>query len=305
MQPLSYLMSTGGTIWLAACLPLGIILMAACYKIFNKVPAGWFCDYGEEPGEELLSQRVNYKKSGIILSVVVAVCFGLCRLQFNKGFDIYFFALSLFILAAVMISVADFKYTIIPDQFTIFIAIVGIAISVYDLARGYNILHSAWWSPVVGAAIGAAVMLLIDFLGMLVYKKTGMGFGDVKLFGAIGILTGFPGTIYTVILAILTAAICFVVILVISSVRSKRTNKSENISVSESFDELAEKQEEQTDGAASTADVEEIEKAEEIEEDTKGSYLAFGPYIAIAAIAYVVLFDLIYDLAGMYLSLFK
>lgn len=298
-------MSTGGIIWLAACLPLGIILMAVCYRIFNKVPAGWFCDYGEEPGEELLSQRVNYKKSGIVLSVVVAVCFGLCRLQFNKGFDIYFFALSLFILAAIMISVADFKYTIIPDQFTIFIAVVGAAVSIYDLARGYNILHSAWWSPIAGAAIGAAVMLLIDFLGMLVYKKTGMGFGDVKLFGAIGILTGFPGTIYTVILAILTAAICFAVILVVSSIRSKREDKSE---VS---DELPQKQEEhkkQTDETTSTTitkETEESEKAEETEEDTKGSYLAFGPYIAIAAIAYVVLFDLIYDLAEMYLSLFK
>ena len=50
------------------------------------------------------------------------------------------------------------------------------------------------------------------------------------------------------------------------------------------------------------------EELPEEEDDSKvgfGSYLAFGPYIAIAVAAYCVLFDFVQYLAGLYLNLFK
>lgn len=282
MQPFSYLMTTSGMIWIIACLPIGFLLVALGYLVFNKVPAKWFCDYNEQPDESLLAQRVRYKGSGIVLSLIVAVCLMLCRLQFNKGYDIYFSIFALIILTAFLIVVSDYKYTIIPDQFTAFLAIMALAISVYDLVRGYNILHSAWWSPLLGAVIGAAVMLLIDFLGMVIYKKTGMGFGDVKLFAAVGILTGFPGTIYTIILSVVMAAVCFIIILIVSSVMSKNSK-------------VKDEEKKETDETA--------DDGNKNEEDSKGSYLAFGPYIMIASVVYIVFFDYIYDLVEMYFEL--
>ena len=116
-----------------------------------------------------------------------------------------------------------------------------------------------------------------------------MGFGDVKLFAAVGLLTGFPGTIYTVILSIVTAAVCFIIILVVSAIISgKSKNKDED------------KQE--TDEKEQTTD----ETEENMnEEDSKGSYLAFGPYIMIASVIYIVFFDYIYDLVGMYFDLLR
>ena len=176
-------MTTGGLIWTAACVLIGFLLTWAAFYIINKIPAAWLCDYNETPSEELLSgKRVNYKSAGIILSFVSAACLVFCRLQFNKGFDIYFIVLSLIIMLALMIAVCDIKYTIIPDQFTAAVGVLGIIISVYDLVRGFGILHTAWWSPLAGAAIGAGTMMFIDFIGMIIYKKDGMGFGDVKLF---------------------------------------------------------------------------------------------------------------------------
>ncbi len=297
MQPLNYLMTTTGMIWLIACLPLGFLLVATGYFVFNKAPAKWFCDYNEQPGAELLTQRVKYKGSGIVLSLLFAVCLMLCRLQFNKGYDIYFCIFALFILVAFLVIVSDYKYTIIPDQFTAFLAVTALAVSVYDLVRGYNILHAAWWSPLLGAVIGVATMLLIDFLGMVIYKKTGMGFGDVKLFAAVGILTGFPGTLYTLTLSILTAAVCFIVILAISAViksRSKDKQEVETVAKEQPTDETA---------AAKGEGDDTVENKNE--ENGKGSYLAFGPYIMIAAIIYVVFFDYIYDLVEMYFDLLK
>lgn len=207
MQPFDYLNTTTGLIWTVICIPSGFLLTALGYLLLNRIPASWLCDYNETPSEELLSgKRFRYLRGwGIPISIVMSVCLVLCRLQFNKGFDIYFILLSLIVFTGILIAIADFKYQIIPDQFTIAIGILALAVSVYDLVRGFHILHSAWWSPLAGAGIGAGVMILVDLIGMLVYHREGMGFGDVKLFFAVGILTGIPGTIYTFLISILTA----------------------------------------------------------------------------------------------------
>ncbi len=306
MQPLQYLQTTTGMIWMAVSVLLGFILTCLAYVIINKVPAKWLCDYNETPSPELLSgKRVSYIGSGIVLSIVSAVCLTALRLQFNKGYDIYFILLTLIIFVALMITVCDFKYTIIPDQFTIALGVLGLMISVYDIVRSYNILHQSWWSPLAGAGIGAAVMILIDLLGMLIYKKDGMGFGDVKLFFAVGILTGFPGTIYTLIISIITASICFVVVIIVAKIKS-----SGSPSPIQEAPAAAETDIDTSDAVqsfVSQKDDESIpeESGEDDEEIGMTSYLAFGPYIAIAIIAYLTLFDGIKYLVSLYLNLFN
>ena len=276
-----YLNTVGGMIWTAACIPLGIFLSRLLVWVINRIPAKWLCDYGEEPSEELLSgKRVCFKKEGIITAVIFCISLVMCRLQFNKGFDIYFIVLSLIVFFAVMTAVCDIKYMIIPDQFTIAIGILSAAVSVYDIIRGFKILHSEWWAVLVGIAIGGGAMMIIDLIGMLVYKKDGMGFGDVKLFAAVGILTGFPGTIYAFILSLITATVCFLFIMLFSKIRKNETK----------------------DESATENETEEESKTEDTV--SASSYLAFGPYISAALIGYIVFFDTIYYLANLYLELF-
>ena len=284
-----YLNTAGGIIWTVVCIPLGIFLSWLAVQVINRVPAKWLCDYGEEPSEELLSgKRVSFQKEGIITAVIFCIGLVMCRLQFNKGFDVYFITFALIIFFAVLMAVCDIKYMIIPDQFTIAVGILSAVVSTYDIIRGFKILHPEWWMPLLGIAIGGGTMMIIDLIGMLVYKKNGMGFGDVKLFAAVGVLTGFPGTVYTFIISLLTATVCFAVIISLSEIRSNQ-NKAET--------------EMQTENKAET----EIETENEgtAEKDVSaGSYLAFGPYIAAALIGYIVFFDTIYYLANIYLELF-
>ena len=306
MQPLNYLTTPAGLIWVIICIPAGILLTALGYLIINRVPAKWLCDYGETPSGELLSgKRVSFLPTGIPASLVTALCLVLCRLQFNKGYDIYFCIMALILFDCLLIAIADIKYQIIPDQFTIAFGILALLLSVYDIVRGYNIFHCAWWSPLAGAGIGAAAMLLIDFIGMLVYKRDGMGFGDVKLFLAVGILTGFPGTIYAFLISIITATVFFVVIIVISKIRYSGTGNDE-----QQPDETI--QAEQTEEAVTEEKSEEELPSDEKDESKQdeeeavgfGSYLAFGPYIVAAAAIYIVLFDFIGYLARLYINLF-
>ena len=281
MSIIEYLNTAGGIVWTAACVPLGILLAWLAVFVINKVPAKWLCDYGETPSDELLNEkRVFFKKEGVVMSIIFAAGLVMCRLQFNKGFDIYFIVFALIIFFAVMIGLCDIKYMIIPDQFTAAIGILGAAVGIYDIVRGFKILHFAWWSPLLGIAIGGGAMLVIDLIGMLVYKKDGIGFGDVKLFAAVGILTGFPGTIYTFIISLITATICFIIIIAVSKIRSN--NKKTDI-----------------------AETEIPSENEEIKETISGSsYLAFGPYIAAALMCYIIFFDTVNYLVNIYLELF-
>ncbi len=336
MQPFDYLNTTTGLVWVAVCILLGFALTALGYFILNHIPAKWLCDYNETPSDELLSgKRFSFLPSGILISVLMSACLVLCRLQFNKGYDIYFCLLTLIIFVSVLITMADIKYYIIPDQFTIAVGILAAAISVYDIMRGYHILHSSWWSPIAGAFIGAAAMMLIDFIGMLVYHRDGMGFGDVKLFFAAGILTGFPGTIYAFIISIITATVFFVAIIIITKIAQGKTENVPELaegdqsrtdekssadvisdkkepegkadeSVCKTDEKLSEgEQPDKTEPQESVDDSGEKTSDEETEDTGLGSYLAFGPYIAGAVCLYVVLFDLVQYLAGLYLNLFQ
>lgn len=323
MQPINYLTSPAGIVWTIICVPLGFVLTALAYFIINRIPAKWLCDYDEEPSEELLSgKRVDYLPSGMVISVVMSLCLVLCRLQFNKGYTIYFVVLSLIIFVCLLIAIADFKYQIIPDEFTIAAGVLALGVTVYDLVRGYHIFHFVWWSPVLGAVIGAASMLIINFIGMLVYKRDGMGFGDVKLFLALGILTGFPGTIYTFIISILTATVFFVAIILISKIVHKDAEQPEYAAT----DDISGKEEQSPEFekvstgtetvpsdeseikkvSADTAAPSDDESKENAQDDDIGfgSYLAFGPYIAAAVTVYIVLFDTVQFLAQLYLNLF-
>ena len=312
MQPLDYLNTTGGMIWTAACVLFGILLTWLYYKVINIIPAKWLCDYNETPSPELLSgKRVSYLRSGIIMSAVTAACLVICRLQFNKGYDIYFVMFAMIIIVALMIAICDIKYLIIPDQFTIALAVLGLAVSIYDIIRGYGILHVTWWSPLAGAAMGAAVMLLIDLIGKLIYKKEGMGFGDVKLFAAVGMITGFPGTILAFIISLLSATICFCVIMVVSRILARKAARKTETAVAEleTSGETAEvvvsqEAQDSPDNTDGSAPEETAEGVEEQVEGHSGSYLAFGPYIAIALICYLVFNDFIYNMVELYLRLF-
>ena len=303
MPILDYIQTTGGIIWTAACVPLGIFFAWLAVFIINKIPASWLCEYGESPSDELLSQRrVSLKKEGGIMSVVLCISFVLCRLQFNYGFDIYFIVLSLIILIAVMTAVCDLKYMIIPDQFTIALAVLSAALSIYDIIRGFRILHQYWWSPLVGIAIGGCTMLIIDFIGMKLYKKDGMGFGDVKLFAAVGILTGIIGTVCTFAMSLVTATIVFTVIIAVSKLRAgkKNTEQAENTENNDSDNSS-----EDIGNAENTDSNDESDDNEDAEATVSAkSYMAFGPYISAALTIYIVLFDIVNYLANLYIDLF-
>lgn len=167
----------------------GVLAGCGAVYIFNKMPAKWLCDYGQVPPQELTDpyiQRVKGYPWKWLYSAGFACL--LIRLLF---FDVQFAVAGLFACwALLMIGLADLKYMIIPDQFVIMLALSAI---------GFIPCHESAWSPVMGLIVGGGVMLITGLIGGAIFKKEVMGFGDVKLFAALGLAIGIKGTLIVLI----------------------------------------------------------------------------------------------------------
>ncbi len=188
----------------AACAVCGAAASFFCRFLFNRVPAAWFCDYNEEPDPELFEKRLFLFPHGILMTTALAALFLALYTQF---FDkpLFLTAGCVVGMLLLLISASDVKYQIIPDQFLLAFLFVSLVLSGFDLRSGQRVLHTGWSSPVLGAALGAALMLVPAFAGKLILRREALGFGDVKLFAAIGLLSGFPSIIPVFFLAIFLA----------------------------------------------------------------------------------------------------
>jgi Flp pilus assembly protein protease CpaA len=167
----------------------GVLAGCGAVYIFNKMPAKWLCDYGQVPPKELTDPYIQRVK-GYPWKWLYSAGFSclLIRLLF---FDVQFAVAGLFACwALLMIGLADLKYMIIPDQFVIMLALSAI---------GFIPCHESAWSPVMGLVVGGGVMLITGLLGGAIFKKEVMGFGDVKLFAALGLAIGIKGTLVVLI----------------------------------------------------------------------------------------------------------
>lgn len=107
----------------------------------------------------------------------------------------------------------------LPDVFTIggFLAGIGLVTvvpaAIFVDAEGPSIVpHAlALKASLVGAFVGSGLILWIALLGELIFRKEAMGFGDVKLMGAIGAFCGWQGSVFALFGgAVLGCAVLFV-----------------------------------------------------------------------------------------------
>lgn len=156
----------------------GTILGIFTIYAFNKMPAMWLCDYGEEPGDELYGERIKEKPSVFFFCLFfIAVVWRLITLYLAPFTLLEYLQVILLTFAVwlmTQIGIADRKYSIIPDQHVLALAITGLFLE-----------HS-----ILGAALGAGVLFFVGLIGKLLLKQETMGYGDIKLLAAIGFMLG-------------------------------------------------------------------------------------------------------------------
>lgn len=179
---------------------------------FNKMPAQWLCDYGETPSEELLdpyTQRIKSYPWKFIFTMLFAVL-GIKMVM--EDWQFYIAALcSLWLLLEM--AVADVKYRIVPDQLIMLLSVS---------ALGYLSYHGDWKDCLFGGLAGFGIMAFVAVLGKWAYKRDSLGGGDIKLFAALGLISGFSGILVIFILTTLLSAGHLVILL--AARRKKRTD---------------------------------------------------------------------------------
>ena len=106
--------------------------------------------------------------------------------------------------------IIDYKLQIIPNRLNMTMFEIGIFLMFLAGIFNPNIAIDMF----LGMLAGAGIFLLITLVGGLIAGKEAMGFGDVKLMGALGIYFGLANTIAITLMAFLIGAILSIILLV-------------------------------------------------------------------------------------------
>lgn len=153
-----------------------------------------------------IENKMNFKPNYILMLITAVIYVGLVykfgiQETIVANLDIIKYAiLTPLILSAFII---DYKMQIIPNRLNLAIFEIGIIFTflfgLSDIAISINML--------LGMLAGGGIFLLITLLGGLVYGKEAMGFGDVKLMGALGLFFGLSNIIIITLVSFLIGAI--------------------------------------------------------------------------------------------------
>lgn len=182
---------------------------------FNNIRPKWFEDYDEndpakditgEPRRILPPELVKADNEGrqrlpsTPWKYAFVGYFGITGIYLavrgsGTGFEISVMCVLLVLLE---MAISDQLYKVVPDQFSLCLAVMSIAFINY---------HDKWWEPFAGAGLGLAISLVIFGLGMLLFRTGSLGGADIKFFTCMGLIAGPAGIVIIYILTTLLFAV--------------------------------------------------------------------------------------------------
>lgn len=121
------------------------------------------------------------------------------------GPTVYAVTVFLMLCALIVVFLVDLDWMIIPDETVLLLAGLGIMLNLIGLARGQvgelvvfteRVGGDVWTvhlpTSLVGICVGAGLFMLIGWVSERLLRRPSLGYGDVKLAGAMGALLG-PG----------------------------------------------------------------------------------------------------------------
>ena len=113
-----------------------------------------------------------------------------------------------FTSALILGTFVDFDHLILPDRVTIGGMIAGPLLSfAFPALHGQTDRLPALLHSLGGLALGFGILWLVSTVGRLILKREAMGFGDVKLLGAIGACLGWQAVLFTIFFSSLSGTL--------------------------------------------------------------------------------------------------
>lgn len=170
-------------------------------------------EYKSVISKDMISEyKMNFKPNYVLMIVTAAIyvtllyTFGIKDTIIANLDLIKFLILTPMLLSACVI---DFKLQIIPNRLNLTIFELGFVFAfLYGLSNVAITINM-----LLGMLAGGGIFLAITLLGGLFYGKEAMGFGDVKLMGALGLYFGLSNIIIITLVSFLIGAILSIVLL--------------------------------------------------------------------------------------------
>ena len=143
------------------------------------VPAGG-PDDGVAPAGRSVSVRVP---AAVTVGATTALC-ALAGARFGLGRELP--AFGVLAVVGVLLAVIDLEHRVLPNRILLPATAVGAALLTLAAALGDG------WPQLAGAVVGAAV-LFVFFVVLALLAPAGLGMGDVKLAGLLGLHLGWLG----------------------------------------------------------------------------------------------------------------
>jgi leader peptidase (prepilin peptidase)/N-methyltransferase len=123
----------------------------------------------------------------------------------------------IFLAALVCGTFVDFDHMILPDSVTIGGMIAGPIFStlVPEMHHGQTVWYQGLLASGIGEIAGFGLLFLVAVLGEKVFKKEAMGFGDVKLMGAVGAFLGWQAVLFVLIAGSLVGSVVGVTLILL------------------------------------------------------------------------------------------
>jgi leader peptidase (prepilin peptidase) / N-methyltransferase len=139
-------------------------------------------------------------------------------------YDVSLTALRVAVLATILLGIAltDAMHYVIPDGFTVFGFIWGVAGAFAGAALNETLPFAGLYDSLIGACVGAGALVIVGWLGEVALKKEAMGFGDYTLMAMVGAALGPERSLLTIFLgAFLGAAAFLLLVYPIAWIRSR------------------------------------------------------------------------------------
>lgn len=158
--------------------------------------------------KELEGYKPNLLLSLITMFIYIVLLYvlGIERTFLGNLELIKFLILTPMLLSAFII---DYRLQIIPNRLNMTMFEIGIILMFLAGIFNANIAIDMFF----GMLAGAGIFLLITLIGGLIAGKEAMGFGDVKLMGALGIFFGLSNIIVITLMSFLIGAVLSIILL--------------------------------------------------------------------------------------------
>ena len=169
-------------------------------------------EYKKVLSKEFFSEYMRHFKPNYLLMIITAVAYLGLLYTFNISLDFFKYALLLpMLLSAFCI---DLKLQIIPNRLTLTIFETGLIFTFLNAVLNTNLGITTFTNSILGMLVGGGIFLLITVIGGIIAGKEAMGFGDVKLMGALGLFFGLSNIIVITLVSFLIGAILSIILLV-------------------------------------------------------------------------------------------